>query len=101
MLNEIYPLVDLKKYCTPQLTALETYDKKTNSDLLNTLICYFEHNQNLKETSETMYLHRNTVKYRLSKCEEILETDLNNMNRNLGIYFSLKVISFLKNKSRQ
>ena len=101
LLNEIYPLVDLKKYCTPQLTALETYDKKTNSDLLNTLICYFEHNQNLKETSEAMYLHRNTVKYRLSKCEEILETDLNNMNRNLGIYFSLKVISFLKNKSRQ
>ena len=101
LLNEIYGIVDLKKYCTPQLTALETYDKKTNSDLLNTLICYFEHNQNLKETSEAMYLHRNTVKYRLSKCEEILETDLNNMNRNLGIYFSLKVISFLKNRSQQ
>lgn len=96
LLGEICDKVDLKKYCTPQLNALEKYDAENNSDLLKTLTCYYEHNQSVKETAEYMFLHRNTVKYRLNKCEEILETDLNNMSRNLGIYFSLKILNFLR-----
>lgn len=97
LLGEICTVVDLKKYCTPQLKVLEKYDKENNSDLLKTLTCYYDHNQSVKETAEYMFLHRNTVKYRLNKCEEILETDLNNMSRNIGIYFSLKVLNFLQN----
>jgi Regulator of polyketide synthase expression len=96
LLGEICNTVNLRKYCTPQLYALEKYDAENNSNLLKTLTCYYEHNQSVKETAEYMFLHRNTVKYRLNKCEEILETDLNNMSRNIGIYFSLKILSFLQ-----
>ena len=101
LLNEICDTVDLKKYCTPQLALLEKYDLENNSDLLKTLTCYFDHNQSVKDTAAQMFIHRNTVKYRLNKCEEILETDLSNMSRNIGIYFSLKVITFLQTKTNK
>ena len=49
-------------------------------DLLKTLASYFEHGQHRRETSEALGIHANTLNYRLTRIEEILGADLNDIN---------------------
>ena len=57
-----------KKYLAP----LIKYDKTNNSDYMNFISVYCECGGHTKKISEKMYVHRNTVHYRVKKAEEIL-----------------------------
>lgn len=55
-------------------TLLE-YDKKYNSHLLRTLRTYIACQGKLAQTAEQLFLHVNTVRYRLNKAKELLHMD--------------------------
>ncbi len=61
----------------------------SSPELLETLVKYFECNANVEKTSETMFLHKNTVKYRLQKLCDILNVDF----KNTQDYFMLYLLS--------
>lgn len=44
-------------------------------ELLDTAVELIRHNMNLTETSKAMYLHRNTIQFRMNKIREILPWD--------------------------
>ena len=50
---------------------LNAYDLKKNSTLLNTLKCFLSNDMNAKETADELFLHRNTLKYRLYKIQDL------------------------------
>lgn len=56
-----------RKYLGP----LQEYDCKHNSDLEETLHNYLLFDCNLKAMSENLFLHRNTINYRMNKIKEI------------------------------
>jgi len=64
--------------------------QKTNSgkELLETLDCYFKHNGNVTETSNSLNIHRNTTNYRLNKISEYFDLNLHNLNDILQIYIN-------------
>lgn len=70
----------LEKYYYDCFAPLIEYDHINNASLLNTLETYLNNNCNLTQTSGKMYLHRNTLKYRMQKIENLLECDLGNLN---------------------
>ena len=47
-----------------------------NIELRSTLRAWLLNQTNVKKTAEQLFLHRNTVNYRIEKCKEILESDL-------------------------
>ncbi len=47
-----------------------------NEEMLNTINKFFENNLNLSETARQLYIHRNTLVYRLDKIERSLGLDL-------------------------
>lgn len=49
---------------------------KSNHDLIETLIQFFKNNMDTKKTSESMYIHKNTVYYRIKKLSELVNSDL-------------------------
>lgn len=53
------------------LQPLIDHDQRENSELLKTLTVYLVSFLNLKESAEKLFIHRNTVKYRIKKIEEI------------------------------
>ncbi|MDW0113101.1 helix-turn-helix domain-containing protein [Sporosarcina saromensis] len=53
------------------LQPLIEYDQQENSELLKTLKVYLSSFLNLKESAEKLFIHRNTVKYRIKKIEEL------------------------------
>lgn len=64
--------------------------KTMDINLLNTGICFIENSQNISKTSSSLFLHRNTLIYRLDKIKEILNLDLKNFKDALIFYLTIK-----------
>ncbi len=62
---------DIRRYLHPAIAILQHYDAENDTHLLETLRIFLRNNANIKDTSEALYLHRNSVAYRLRKIEEL------------------------------
>ncbi len=67
---------EILDYCNDKLKKLEMYDNANGSFLIDTLVNYYMCGFNVGKTAEMMYVHRNSLQYRLKKIEEILEISL-------------------------
>jgi sugar diacid utilization regulator len=72
------------------LGSLAAYDQKTKSDLLPTLAAYLR-SGNAVEVSQTLNLHRNTLRYRLRRIRDISRLDLDDPDIRLGLQVALKI----------
>ena len=58
------------------LTPLRRYDRRHNGDLVRTLLAYLEVGGSVAGTADRLFLHRNSVLYRLQRIEEVSGLDL-------------------------
>jgi len=68
--------------------------------LIETLEAYFEQHGNLSQTAETLYIHRNTLSYRLERIAEISGLDLNHPETALAVQLALKINRLMKDKGK-
>ncbi|WP_134682908.1 PucR family transcriptional regulator [Brevibacillus migulae] len=59
----------LEQLWRPLLEPLLAYDRKTGQQLLETLTVYFAQSMNGLKTSQALFIHRHTLKYRLQQIE--------------------------------
>lgn len=78
------------------LYSLIAYDKKYNTNLIQTLEVYLNKNCNLNQTAETLFIHRNTIKYRLQRIEEITNTSLDDAFTRLNFFNAILIKKFLQ-----
>jgi purine catabolism regulator len=83
---------DANKFCGKYLQSLIDYDIENNSEYIKTLRSIVKNDWNLKQTSEEMFIHYNTIKYRFSKICEIVNLDLNSREDKFKIEFCLKLM---------
>jgi purine catabolism regulator len=57
------------------LDPLVVYDGERNSDLVRTLTVYFDCGENASEAADRLFLHRNSVPYRLERVRELTGLD--------------------------
>lgn len=86
-----HDLQDLKEYYHHTLGELAEYDSRQGSELMHTLELYSTNQYDLTKTAEAMFLHRNTLRYRFKKIEEIIDKKLDDMNVRLNITAALKI----------
>ena len=67
------------------------YDKDNNSNLFETLLNLFECSLNIQEVSEKMFLHKNTLKYRVNKIESLLGCSLHDPETIANIVTAVKI----------
>ena len=67
------------------------YDATHGTDLVHTLEVFFEQNANASQTARALYVHRNTLNYRLQRIVEISGLDLNDAEARLAFQLALKV----------
>lgn len=60
-----------------------------NQELLDTLVMYYECGANMERVSDRMYTHKNTVKYRLNRLQELTGLDLRNPDDNFRLYLAV------------
>lgn len=74
LLAELKDSKAMEEFCEEQLAPILA---ASNADeLLRTLEDYYDNVCNLRKTSENLFLHKNSVKYRLSKISQLLGQDI-------------------------
>jgi purine catabolism regulator len=81
---------ELLRFCEETLGDLVRYDDAHGTDLLYTLEVFFDQNANVSKASKALYVHRNTLNYRLQRIVEISGLDLNNAEARLALQLALK-----------
>ncbi|MBI4858581.1 MAG: PucR family transcriptional regulator ligand-binding domain-containing protein [Acetobacterium woodii] len=80
LLIEVEDTNVLKRFYKDTLGQLEDYDRKNQTDYLDTLKAYLLSNGSIQEVAKTTYVHRNTVNYKIKKIKEILQCELTYQN---------------------
>ena len=62
--------------CYQPVELLNEYDNTHHTQYCLTLFTYLVNERNAVKTAQTLYLHRNTLKYRIEKIEELMPLDL-------------------------
>ena len=99
LLFEIDNLDEIKNYYEDTLGELIEYDLKNNSKLVDTLKEYLANNCNVNKTSQAMFLHRNTLIYRLNKIKEVLKRDLEDSMERLNLFNGIIVGNYLNSQN--
>ena len=73
---------------------LESLDRET----LMTIQCFFENNLNVSETSRKLFVHRNTLVYRLEKIRKLTGLDLREFEHAITFKVALMVKKYLNSK---
>ena len=66
-------------------------------ELIRTLESYFQHNGNLSQTAETLYIHRNTLIYRMDRIATITGLNLDDPETRLAIQLALHIYRMMGN----
>ncbi|MFB1050966.1 PucR family transcriptional regulator [Paraliobacillus sp. JSM ZJ581] len=74
-LYKLFHLVDnqdsLKEYVNDTIGVVIEYDQQRDIDLLGTLFYLVKHKGNLQQTANEMYIHYNSLRYRVNKLKEL------------------------------
>lgn len=62
---------ELEAFCSEHIGTLVRHDRQHESDLLRTLEAYLDRNRQLKPTAQALFIHYNTLRYRLKKIENL------------------------------
>lgn len=71
LIKEIKDITLLKNYVNEKLGKLIEYDNSHDLSLMNTLKGVLDTNFNLQKTAKNMYIHYNTLRYRMEKLREL------------------------------
>lgn len=58
-------------------------------ELVDTLVAYFGSNNGVEETARKLFVHKNTVKYRLQRIKELTGLDVKNFNDAMKLYMAV------------
>lgn len=74
-----------QEYYEKTVAAIIEYDRMHDTDLVPVLRSYLKHDGSIKEAADELFVHRNTINYKLNKIEELLGVDLSSLDTRLQI----------------
>ncbi len=83
----------MRDFYNENMQALLHYDKTNNAELVKTLDSYFLCRQNLRKTADMLFVHKNSVIYRLNKIETLLGRPLDDPEASFDMQLCLKLAS--------
>ena len=85
---------DLMTFCHTAVFILAEYDRSHNTDLLETLRVYLNCHCNAQEAASHLYIHRNTMNYRISKITDLTNLDLTNTESFFHLMLSFRILAY-------
>ncbi len=96
LLDSLYKSEKAEKFIESYLGKLIDYEKKNDINLIKSLKALIQNDWNMKEAAKKLYIHYNTMKYRMKKVEEILDVDLSKSEDRFNLNLSLKLLQIKK-----
>lgn len=73
------------------LGPLLLHDQENETDLVDTLYTYCNHNGEIMQTAQYLFIHPNTLRQRIKKIETVLQVDLSNYTDLINLMIALKI----------
>lgn len=86
---------EMRSFMDQQIGEIERYDAHHGTNLLESLERFFAAGGNTKDASDAMFVHVNTLKYRLKRIEDLLGADLDNPELRFNLQLAFRIRSFL------
>lgn len=83
---------ELKSFINDFIAPIIKNDSENNSELLKTLKIFLECGRSNRKCAQKMYVHHNTIRYRLEQIEEICNLDINSSEDLLILEMALKIL---------
>lgn len=97
-LHELKNSPSLRQFYDETGSILVNHDARYRAHLVRTLQEYFQTGCNLRKTADALYIHKNSVIYRLKKIEKLTRLSLNNPEERLNLQVGLKLVHLLEVK---
>lgn len=95
LLDEYGKSFDLKSLCMPTMLLLHEYDKTHKTPLIPTLRCFLDSGMDYNHTAKALFIHRNSLTYRLEKIKSILCLPAFSGNCIQQLQLSLRIFEYL------
>ncbi|MDP9738735.1 UNVERIFIED_ORG: DNA-binding PucR family transcriptional regulator [Bacillus sp. B2I3] len=79
-------------YINTDLEILQKKDQESQTKLLQTMEIYLFNNCRIKPTAEQLYIHTNTLKYRLNQITDLTSIDFDDFHSRMQLYIDLQLI---------
>lgn len=91
-----YHFGNMAYLCHPSVIALARYDDKAGTNLRQTLFVYLTSNCNATQSAKKLYVHRNTINYKINLIEDIIGESLGNFAFQEQLMFSYYMIEYIE-----
>ena len=71
------------------LRTIRQYDKEHNSHYIETLVACYRYRMDFDEISRKLYLHKNSIRYRVQRLKELFGVDFQNIPQAVNLYLTL------------
>ncbi len=98
LLDELRGKPEMEAFIRDNLKKLLDYDLENDMDLFPTLCNYFAEGGNMKQVANAMFVHYNTVIYRMDRIQNILGIKLDNSHQRLSLEVAIQALNFIKDR---
>lgn len=96
LLYEISGHPTLSKLYKNTIERIKKYDSDNNTELLKTLEALVEYDFGISQTSDKLFIHRNTLYKRVNKLNDILDSNVDKSENRLILQIALKLNEILE-----
>jgi purine catabolism regulator len=97
LLGRLRACDELAEFYDRTLASLEAYDAGHDTQPVDTLSAFFAQHGNVSQTANRLYLHRDSLLYRLERIAEITGLDLDDADDRFSLQLALKLRPFVLN----
>lgn len=72
ILLELQGNAALEEFYADIMNPIVKADEESNSNLLSTMLCFANHEMDYKKTCQAMFVHENTIRYRINKIKALI-----------------------------
>ncbi|EOH91904.1 PucR family transcriptional regulator [Enterococcus pallens] len=100
LLSSLEKTTTVNNFCHPALKQLKHYDEIHDTDLFQTLFSYLNHSCSLKATADALFIHRNSLIYRMERIKKVTDIDLTDSNVRFQLQVSFQIARYLSKKAQ-
>lgn len=87
---------EVQNFYDETIARIVKYDAEHKTDLVRTLETFLNNNRSIAVTSEAMFTHRHTIRYRLGRINDLTGLDVNKSEDQEKLGFGLKAMRLLR-----
>lgn len=86
---------NLENFIHSKVKRILDYDRVNNTEYFQTMHSYLKNARRLDDTASDLFIHKNTVSYRINKIREIFGIDFDDASMEFNLNFSCKIAAVL------